>query len=53
VLPLWLDAAIPGLFPLLETLSEIFHGNAVKGRQHPSPGEYYEGDYSFILVWKF
>ena len=31
--PLWLDAAIPGLFPLLETLSKIFNGYAVKGRQ--------------------
>jgi hypothetical protein len=52
VLPLWLDAVIPG-FPPLETLSKILNGNAGKGHQHPSPGEYYEGDYSFILVRKF
>jgi hypothetical protein len=33
VLRLGLDAAIPGPFPLLETLSKIFNNNAVKGRQ--------------------
>jgi len=32
VLPLWLDAAMPALLPMLETLSKIFKGNAVKGR---------------------
>ena len=32
VLPLWLDAAIPAPLPMLETLSKIFNGNAVKGR---------------------
>jgi hypothetical protein len=31
VLPLSLDAAIPAMFPLLETLSKIFNRNAVKG----------------------
>jgi len=33
VLSLRLDAAIPAPFPMLETLSKIFNGNAVKGRQ--------------------
>jgi hypothetical protein len=33
VFPLWLDAMIPVLLPLLETMSKIFNGNAVKGRQ--------------------
>jgi hypothetical protein len=33
VLPLRLDAAIPAPLPMLETLSEIFNGNAVKGCQ--------------------
>jgi len=33
VLPLRLDAAIPGLLPVLETLPKIFNGIAVKGRQ--------------------
>jgi hypothetical protein len=28
-----LDAAIPALLPMLETLSKIFNGNTVKGRQ--------------------
>ena len=32
-LPLWLDAAIPASLLLLEALSEIFNGNADKGRQ--------------------
>jgi len=32
-LPLWLDTAIPAMFPLLETLSKIFNRNAVKGCQ--------------------
>jgi len=32
-LPLRLDAAIPALLPMLETLSKIFNGNAVKGCQ--------------------
>ena len=31
--PLWLNAVIPALLPLLETLSQIFNGNAVKGCQ--------------------
>ena len=33
VLPLCLDAVIPAPLPLLGTLSKIFNGNAVKGRQ--------------------
>jgi len=33
VLPLRLDAAIPAPLPILETLSKIFNGNSVKGRQ--------------------
>jgi hypothetical protein len=33
VLPLRLDSAIPAPLPMLETLSKIFKGNAVKGRQ--------------------
>jgi hypothetical protein len=33
ILPLRLDAAIPAPLPMLETLSKIFNGNAVKGRQ--------------------
>ena len=33
VLPLRLVAAIPTPLPMLETLSKIFNGNAVKGRQ--------------------
>ena len=33
VLPLRLDSAIPAPLPMLETLSKIFNGNAVKGRQ--------------------
>jgi hypothetical protein len=32
-LPLGLDAAFPAPLPMLETLSKIFNGNAVKGRQ--------------------
>ena len=31
--PLRLDAIIPAPLPILETLSKIFNGNAVKGRQ--------------------
>ena len=33
VLPLRLDTAIPAPLPTLETLSNIFNGNAVKGCQ--------------------
>jgi hypothetical protein len=33
VLPLRLDAAIPAPLPTLKTLSKIFNGYAVKGRQ--------------------
>ena len=33
VLPLWLDAGISAILPLLETLSKIFNRNAVKGCQ--------------------
>jgi hypothetical protein len=33
VLPLGFDAAIPAPLPMLETLSKIFNGNAVQGRQ--------------------
>jgi hypothetical protein len=33
VLPLRTDAAIPAPLPMLETLSKIFNGNAVKSRQ--------------------
>ena len=33
VLPLRLDAAIPAPLQMLETLSKIFNGNVVKGRQ--------------------
>jgi len=33
VLPLRLDAATPAPLPMLEILSKIFTGNAVKGRQ--------------------
>jgi hypothetical protein len=33
VLPLWLDAAIAAMLPLLEALSKTFNRNAVKGRQ--------------------
>jgi len=36
VLPLQLDAAIPAPLPMLETLSKIFDGNAVEGRQRLS-----------------
>ena len=32
-LPLRLDATIPALLPMLEILSKIFNGSAVKGRQ--------------------
>jgi hypothetical protein len=38
VLPLWLDAAIPTPLTMLETLSKIFNGNAVKGRQQFAGG---------------
>ena len=38
VLPLRLDAAIPAPLPMLETLSKIFNGNAVKGRQQIAGG---------------
>jgi hypothetical protein len=38
VLPLRLDAAIPALLRILETLSKIFNGNAVKGRQQFAGG---------------
>jgi hypothetical protein len=31
ILPQWLDAAIPEMLPLLETLSKILNINAVKG----------------------
>ena len=33
VLPLRLDVAIPAPLPMLERVSKIFNGNAVKGRQ--------------------
>jgi len=33
VLPLRLDAATPAPLPMLETMSKIFNGNVVKGRQ--------------------
>jgi hypothetical protein len=38
VLLLRLDAAIPAPLPMLETLSKIFNGNAVKGRQRIAGG---------------
>jgi hypothetical protein len=38
VLSLRLDAAIPAPLPMLETLSKIFKGNAVKGRQRFAGG---------------
>jgi hypothetical protein len=38
VLPLRLDAAIPAPLQMLETLSKIFNGNAVKGRQRIALG---------------
>ena len=38
VLPLLSDAAIPAPLPMLETLSKIFNGNAVKGRQRIAGG---------------
>ena len=38
VLPLRLDAAIPAPLPMLEILSKIFNGNAVKGRQRIAGG---------------
>jgi hypothetical protein len=41
-----LDAAIPAPLPMLETVSKIFNGNVVRGRQRiiQSQGEYFEGD---------
>jgi len=33
VLPLWLDAAIPAMLPLLKTWSKVSNRNAVKGCQ--------------------
>jgi hypothetical protein len=38
VLPLRLEAAFPSPLPMLETLSKIFNGNAVKGRQRFAGG---------------
>jgi len=38
VLLLRLDAAIPAPLPMLEILSKIFNGNAVKGRQRFAGG---------------
>jgi hypothetical protein len=38
VLPLRLDAAIPAPLLMLETLSKIFNGNAVKGCQRIAGG---------------
>jgi hypothetical protein len=38
VLSLRLDAAIPAPIPVLETLSKIFNGSAVKGRQRIAGG---------------
>jgi len=38
VLPQRQDAAIPAPLPMLETLSKIFNGNAVKGRQRIAGG---------------
>ena len=38
VLSLRLNAAIPAPLPMLETLSKIFNGNAVKGRQRIAGG---------------
>jgi hypothetical protein len=38
VLPLRLYAAIPAPVPMLETLSKIFNGNAVKGGQRFAGG---------------
>ena len=37
-LPLQLDAATPAPLPMLETLSKIFDGNAVKDRQRIAGG---------------
>ena len=36
--PLRLDAANPARLPMLETLSKIFNGNAVKGHQRIAGG---------------
>ena len=38
VLPQRQDGAIPAPLPMLETLSKIFNGNAVKGRQRIAGG---------------
>jgi len=38
VFSLRLDAAIPAPLPMLETLSKIFNGNAVKGSQRFAGG---------------
>jgi hypothetical protein len=38
VFPIRLDAAIPAPLPMLETLSKIYNGNAVKGRQRFAGG---------------
>ena len=38
VLPIRLDAAIPAPLPMLETLSKILNGNAVKGHQRIAGG---------------
>jgi len=38
VLSLRLDAATPAPLPMLETLSKIFNGNAVKGRPRIAGG---------------
>jgi len=47
VLRLRLDAAIPAPLPMLETLSKIFNGNAVKGRQRISEGPWQH------FLWRF
>ena len=47
VLPLRLDSAIPALLPMLETLTKIFNGNDLKGRQRFAGGpweHYFEED---------
>ena len=55
VLPLRLDAAIPAPLPMLETLSKIFNGNAVKWqlRAATAEGKQSVSSFSTVLCYGF
>jgi len=51
VLLLRLDPAIPAPLPMLETLSKIFNGNPVKGRQRFADGPWQHFRWRFWTVF--